>query len=107
LAQWVKNKYLFFGLIMKALRFKHIYGETQREKYEQVTPSTITCDSTMIKGNAKSTAFLWGQGGIVAIVDNDKPCKIPMDKPMIKGHQGTHMYQNGRIHLGLGLVPIR
>lgn len=34
---------------MKALKYKHIFGEPLREKFEQVVPSTITCDSTMIK----------------------------------------------------------
>jgi WD40 repeat protein len=52
----------------------------------------------MIKGNPKYTAFLWGSGGIVCVLDNNKPTKIPMDQPMIKGHQGTTMmYSLGSI----------
>ena len=59
---------------MKALRFKHVYGEVLREKYEQVTPTTITCESTMVKGNPLYTAFIWqsGGGGVICILENNK-----------------------------------
>ncbi|CAD8043058.1 unnamed protein product [Paramecium primaurelia] len=76
---------------MKALRFKHLYGEEMKSKFEQVTPTTITCDSTMVKANGLYTALLWqtGGGGLVCVLRSDKPTKLPFDTPMIKGHQGT------------------
>jgi WD40 repeat protein len=45
----------------------------------------------MTKGNSLYTGFIWqsGGGGVVCILDNDKPQKVPMDFPMIKGHSGT------------------
>lgn len=70
---------------MKPLRFKHVFGEEIKSKFEQVRPTTITCDSNMVKGNAKFTAFLWnaGSGGVVCILDSSKPCKLPMEYPML------------------------
>ena len=75
---------------MKALRFKHIFGEAIREKYENVTPTNITCESQLIKANSKYVSFIYhsGGGGKLAILENGKQRKISAVQPMLLGHQG-------------------
>ena len=43
---------------MKHLKYKHIYGEPYKLKYEQLNPSKMTSDSSMVKGNSTYTAFI-------------------------------------------------
>ncbi|KAM3141300.1 hypothetical protein pb186bvf_006685 [Paramecium bursaria] len=73
------------------LKFKHLFGEPLKEKFEQLTPTTQTCDSTMVKGNPKFTAFIvqTGGGGVVGVLENAYPQKLALDHPMIKGQSGA------------------
>lgn len=45
----------------------------------------------MIKSNCKYTGFMWGSGGggVLCVLENKLPIKVPMDLPMIKGHSAS------------------
>lgn len=76
---------------MKTLKFKHLYGEPYKFKFEQLKPTKMSGDSPMVKGNSLYTAFIWqtGGGGEVCILQNDKPGKLSPEHPMLQGHTGS------------------
>ena len=75
--------------MISKLRYRHVYGDPQKEKYEAIFPATITTESTLIKGNSLHFGFAWktGGGGALAILPNDKPHKLSGNPKMISGHQ--------------------
>ena len=72
------------------LRFRNVYGETQKEKFEGTSASDTTTDSNLIKGNSKYFALAWKThgGGALAVLDANKPGRLPSTFPMIRGHSG-------------------
>lgn len=72
------------------LRFRHVFGELHKEKYENIKPSTVISESGVVKGNSLYCAFSWqtGGGGCLAILKNNNPCKLPAEFPAITGHSG-------------------
>ena len=73
------------------LRFRNVYPEVHKEKYEQVQPATSSSDSGLIKGNTKYLSFAWkaGGGGSLAVLDLNKPQRLNPVIPLIKGHTGA------------------
>ena len=73
---------------LSKLRFRHLFGEGQKQKYEHIQSSTMTVESCGIKGNPCYCAFAWktSGGGALCILDNTKPEKLSSVPPMIVGH---------------------
>lgn len=73
------------------LRFRNVYPDIAKEKYDQVQPATSSSDSCLIKGNPKYLSFAWkaGGGGSLAVLDINKPQRLPPIIPLIKGHTGA------------------
>jgi hypothetical protein len=76
---------------MSKARFRNVYGEAIKEKFEGVKPSDQTSDSCLMKGNSKYFGVSWkvGGGGCLAVLPTDKPGRLPPSFPMIKGHTGA------------------
>jgi len=72
------------------LKYKHMYSEPIKERIENIRPTTATCDSNLIKGNDRYIAFSYYStgGGVLCVLENDKPQKLPVEYPKIKGHAG-------------------
>jgi len=79
---------------MKAkLRFTTLFPNVPKEKFEDVRSSTSTLDASLVKGNSKYAALSWvsSGGGALAILDINKPARLPHTFPMIRGHNGVIM----------------
>lgn len=76
---------------MKALRFRNVYGDPVKDKYNLVKPSSAQSESCLIKGNSLYTAVSWfsAGGGCLAVLPHGKERKLEPDLPMIKGHSGA------------------
>ena len=72
------------------LRFRHIFGDPIREKYEGTEYSTTGSESCLIKGNNKFFAWPWRStgGGTLAILRSNNPHRLPSTIPLIRGHTG-------------------
>lgn len=55
---------------LSQLKFRHLYGELYKAKYENISSSTVSTESCGIKGNPLYCAFPWktGGGGALAIL---------------------------------------
>eukprot|EP00331_Platyophrya_macrostoma_P006719 CAMPEP_0176424438 /NCGR_PEP_ID=MMETSP0127-20121128/10837_1 /TAXON_ID=938130 /ORGANISM="Platyophrya macrostoma, Strain WH" /LENGTH=546 /DNA_ID=CAMNT_0017805495 /DNA_START=29 /DNA_END=1669 /DNA_ORIENTATION=- len=73
------------------LRFRNVYPEVHKEKYEHVQPATSSSDSGLIKGNSKYLSFAWkvGGGGSLAVLELGKPQRLAPVIPLIKGHNAA------------------
>lgn len=73
------------------LRFRHVYGEPIKEKYELIKPTTATCESNLVKGNSLYTgvSMFSGGGGSLAILKHGGQRKLEADLRTIKGHSGA------------------
>ena len=77
--------------MISKLRFRHLYGEPHKTKYENVKPTSATCESNLIKGNSLYTAFSWfsSGGGKLCVLPNGAQRKLDGGAPpMIIGHSG-------------------
>lgn len=54
------------------LKFRHLYGELYKKKFENVQPSTTSTESCGIKGNPLYFSFSWktSGGGALAVFRN-------------------------------------
>ena len=77
--------------MISKLRFRHVYGEPHKTKYENVKPTSATCESNLVKGNSLYSAVSWfsSGGGNLAILPNGGQRKLDPNIPMIKGHTGA------------------
>lgn len=75
---------------MKASKFKNVYGEAWKEKFEDVKGSEITSEGKLIDANTHFLAVSWKSsgGGLVAIIDASTPHRVPLNIKHITGHQG-------------------
>lgn len=72
------------------LKFRHIFPEPHKEKYEQVKPATASSDANLMESNGKYLAFSWqvGGGGSLVVLPNDKTQRLPPNPPHLRGHTG-------------------
>lgn len=77
--------------MISKLRFRHVYGESHKTKYENVRPTGATCESNLVKGNSLYFGVSWfsSGGGCLALLPNDGQKKLEPVFPMIKGHSGA------------------
>lgn len=73
------------------LRFRHVFGEPVREKFECIKPTTATCESNLIKGNSLycGVSLFSGGGGSLAVLKYGTERKLEPEMPTIKGHSGA------------------
>jgi len=76
--------------IVRDSKFRHVFGEPWKSKFEDIRLATKPTESSGVKGNSMFIAFPWasGGGGSLAVVNQDKPGRLPYDQPCIIGHQG-------------------
>lgn len=77
--------------MISKLRFRHLYGEASKSKYELVKPTSSMCESNLIKGNSLYLGVSWfsSGGGSLAILPNNGQRKLEASFPMIKGHSSA------------------
>eukprot|EP00743_Colponemidia_sp_Colp-15_P000184 GILK01000213.1.p1 GENE.GILK01000213.1~~GILK01000213.1.p1 ORF type:complete len:460 (-),score=64.16 GILK01000213.1:141-1478(-) len=73
---------------VRSSKFRHVYGELSKEKYEDLRLSNKATESNQIKGNAKFFAVAWdtGGGGSLAVIPTENHGRQPADLKLIRGH---------------------
>lgn len=76
--------------VVRDSKFRHVFGEPLKQRYEDCRLSSKATESTGIRGNGKFFAFPWesGGGGTLAVVANEKYGRLPRDLPLVTGHSG-------------------
>ena len=77
--------------MISKLRFRHVFGEPAKTKYENVRPTSAMCESNLIKGNSLYFGVSWfsSGGGCLALLPNHGQRKLDATFPMIKGHSSA------------------
>mmetsp|Transcript_47480 Transcript_47480/g.133612 ORF Transcript_47480/g.133612 Transcript_47480/m.133612 type:complete len:449 (+) Transcript_47480:103-1449(+) len=76
--------------VVRDSKFRHVFGEVGKQKYEDLRLSSKATESTGIRGNSKFVCFAWdaGGGGALAVLPSTKYGRMPRDLPLITGHTG-------------------
>lgn len=76
--------------IVRDSKFRHVFGDPWKNKFEDIRLATKPTESSGVKGNAQFVAFPWasGGGGSLAVLNSEKTGRLPYDQPCIIGHQG-------------------
>jgi len=77
--------------IVRDSKFRHVFSEAHREKYDDVRPSSKPSESVGVRCNGKWIAVAWesGGGGSLAVFSSKKIGRLPRDLPLISGHSGA------------------
>lgn len=76
--------------IVRDSKFRHVFAEEGKNKYEDLRPSSKASETLGIRGNSKFFALAWesGGGGTLAVIPNSRYGRLPRDIPLIAGHSG-------------------
>ena len=79
--------------VMKVVRdskFRHVFGEAQKVRYDDLRLSSKATESVGIRANSKFFTVAWdsGGGGALAVVPLKKTGRLPRDQKLITGHAG-------------------
>lgn len=71
-------------------KLRNVYGDTHKEKFEDVRPHDTTTEGSLIDANPHFLAVSWSTsgGGCVAVFDAMNFQRLRNDLPLIKGHTG-------------------
>jgi hypothetical protein len=71
-------------------KLRNVYGEPNKEKFEDVYPHDTTTEGSLIDANAHFIALSWktGGGGCVSVLDSTKFGRLSANIPLIRGHTG-------------------
>eukprot|EP00929_Paragymnodinium_shiwhaense_P108411 TRINITY_DN74734_c0_g1_i1.p1 TRINITY_DN74734_c0_g1~~TRINITY_DN74734_c0_g1_i1.p1 ORF type:complete len:453 (-),score=136.30 TRINITY_DN74734_c0_g1_i1:131-1489(-) len=76
--------------VVRDSKFRHVWGDALKTKYEDLRLSTKATESCGIRGNGSFFAFAWesGGGGTLAVIPNTRTGRLPRDIPLVAGHSG-------------------
>eukprot|EP00932_Pfiesteria_piscicida_P008350 SRR837773.1874.p1 GENE.SRR837773.1874~~SRR837773.1874.p1 ORF type:complete len:463 (-),score=209.65 SRR837773.1874:161-1516(-) len=76
--------------VVRDSKFRHVFAEQDKARFEDLRPSSKATESTGIRGNGEYFALPWeaGGGGSLAVLPLSKPGRMPRDLPVISGHTG-------------------
>jgi len=76
--------------IVRDSKFRHVFSEVAKAKYEDLRPTTKATESSGLKANEKLIAMGWesGGGGSLAVIPTSKTGRLGSDVPLITGHKG-------------------
>mmetsp|Transcript_14646 Transcript_14646/g.14730 ORF Transcript_14646/g.14730 Transcript_14646/m.14730 type:complete len:450 (-) Transcript_14646:24-1373(-) len=77
--------------VVRVSKFRHVFGEELQEKFEDLRPSTLSSESSLIKSNGTNIVFPWESGGagVLAVFAMSEIGRIAPSHPFIKGHVGN------------------
>ena len=69
-------------------KLRHVYGEEQKLRFEEVRPSTLTSEGHLVKCNGSFLAFSWNisGGGALCVLGMNETGRLSPDHALIKGH---------------------
>jgi coronin-1B/1C/6 len=77
--------------IVRQSKFRHVYGEELKEKFEDVKSTALASEGTLVVSNGKYVAFCWETAGpgILAVLNlKHELGRVPPSHPWVKGHTG-------------------
>lgn len=76
--------------VVRDSKFRHVFGEATKQKYEDFRLSSKATESLGIRANGKFFAAAWesGGGGQIAVVPSTQFGRLPRDLKLIVGHTG-------------------
>eukprot|EP00744_Colponema_vietnamica_P001558 GILI01002569.1.p1 GENE.GILI01002569.1~~GILI01002569.1.p1 ORF type:complete len:485 (+),score=153.73 GILI01002569.1:38-1456(+) len=76
--------------VVRASKYRHVWGELLKDKYECLRLSSKPTESTQIKGNGKFLAVSWDSaGGSVAVLPLESYGKVSHDIKLVRAHAGA------------------
>lgn len=77
--------------IVRDSKYRHVYGEAFKQKYEDLRPSSNTTESIGVRGNSKFHALAWqsGGGGSLAVLNSKQFGRLGPGVSLINGHSGA------------------
>lgn len=75
---------------MRDSKFRHVFAEASKLKYEDLRPSSKATECPGLRGNAKFLSIGWdsGGGGTLAVIPRTQFGRLKQDQPLISGHKG-------------------
>jgi len=72
-------------------KLRHVYGEEQKQRFEELRPSTLTSEGHLIKSNGAFVAFNWNMsgGGALCVLGLNETGRLPPGHALIKGHSSN------------------
>lgn len=76
--------------VVRDSKFRHVFGEAQKVRYDDLRLSSKATESVGIRANSKFFTVAWdsGGGGALAVVPLKKTGRLPRDQKLITGHAG-------------------
>eukprot|EP00928_Gymnodinium_smaydae_P079885 TRINITY_DN63716_c0_g1_i1.p1 TRINITY_DN63716_c0_g1~~TRINITY_DN63716_c0_g1_i1.p1 ORF type:complete len:481 (+),score=88.04 TRINITY_DN63716_c0_g1_i1:62-1444(+) len=76
--------------VVRDSKFRHVFGDASKQKYEDLRLSPKTTESCGIRASGSYFAFPWdaGGGGALAVIPNAQYGRQKRDLPLITGHSG-------------------
>ena len=74
--------------IVRASKLRHVFGEEQKLKFEELRPASLTSEGHLVKCNGEFVAFNWriSGGGALCVLSMNETGRLPVDHALIKGH---------------------
>ena len=67
-------------------KFRHLFGEVNRNTYEDIKPSRKATEGPGIQGNEKRIALPWDSARKLCVLENAKHGRFDYSKPMINNN---------------------
>lgn len=77
--------------IVRPSKLRHVYGEEQKLKFEELRPSSLTSEGHLVKCNGDFVAFNWNisGGGALCVLSTSETGRLSPDHALIKGHSSN------------------
>jgi len=77
-------------VIVRDSKFRHVFAEAGKDKFEDLRPSAKATESVGLKCNGKFFSIGWesGGGGTLAVIPLTRTGRQKSDTPLITGHKG-------------------
>lgn len=74
--------------IVRTSKLRHVFGEEQKLKFEELRPASLTSEGHLVKCNGEFVAFNWriSGGGALCVLSMNETGRLPPDHALIKGH---------------------
>lgn len=76
--------------IVRDSKFRHVFGETGKERYDDIRPTSKATEAPGLRVNEKFVAIGWeaGGGGTIAVIPTSRTGRQKADTALITGHRG-------------------
>jgi coronin-1B/1C/6 len=78
-------------MFVRPSKLRHVYGEEQKQRFEELRPSTLTSEGHLVKSNGSFVAFNWNisSGSALCVLGINETGRLPQGHALIKGHSSN------------------